>query len=324
MGLQQPPKPERKGRVFLKMVFLVVLVAVAGVAVWGVSIDSRIDLVEDLSVASLELDPNTFIEVGELEVHVVDLSTGELPVVLLHDIDVSGGVVFDQLTPLLEGRLRPVILDLPGFGLSERVPEIGDAHTVGAMAALVGEVIDARYGSPVVVAGVGLGGQVGAELAVTRPEVVQGLVMIDVDFWRVEGWRGRLQRLPFIGRAMTYTFETSGSRASAVWAPHCADGGWCPTQEQMAKRQVTATIADSTDSIHAFRMTPTASLVPSDLDRITVPTIYVWSTMGSVGEESVDRIAAEIPDVEVREAETWMAHVETPAVVAEAIEAVAG
>jgi pimeloyl-ACP methyl ester carboxylesterase len=217
-----------------------------------------------------------------------------------------------------------VTLDLPGFGLSERIPEPGEHHTVGDMAALVVEVIDVRYGTPAVLAGVGLGGLVAAEVAVIRPDVVEGLVMIDVDFSRVDGWRERLQRLPFLGRAVTYTYETSGSLAGTTWAPHCEEGGWCPTEAQVGKRQVIASIADSTDSIHAFRNTPASSLVPSDLDQITAPTVYVWSTRGSVPESSVEMIGVEIPHMEVIEADTWMAHVEAPEVVVAAIETVAG
>jgi pimeloyl-ACP methyl ester carboxylesterase len=306
------------------MLTLVALVAGVGVLVWAFSVDSRIDLVEDLTVASLELDPETFVTVSDLDIHVVDLTVGDLPVVLLHDVDVSGGVVFDQLAPLLEGDLRAVTLDLPGFGLSERMPTEGAHHTVGAMAGVVADVVQQRYGSPVVLVGVGLGGEVAAEVAVVRPETVLGLVLVDVDFWSIDGWRERMQRWPFIGRPLTFTFETSGSRAMETWAPHCDEGGWCPTADQMRKRGVTAAIIDSTDSINAFRETRPASFVPTDLDQITIPVAYVWSLDGEVPHESVERINGEIPDMTIFDVDTWMAHVEMPGEVVEAIRSVAG
>jgi pimeloyl-ACP methyl ester carboxylesterase len=324
MGLQQPPKQEKPGRLFIKMVMLLALVAGAGVLVWAFSVDSRIDLTEDLTVASLELDPGTFVTVDDLDIRVVDLSVGDLPVVLIHDVDVAGGVVFDQLAPLLEGDLRAVTLDLPGFGLSERMPTEGVHHTVGAMAGVVADVIAQRYGAPVVIVGVGLGGEVGAEVAVTRPETVAGLVMVDVDFWSIDGWRERLQRWPIIGRPMTFTFETSGSRALDTWAPHCDEGGWCPTADQVRKRGVTATIIDSTDSIKAFRETRQASFVPTDLDRITAPVAYVWSIKGRVPRESVERIKEELPDMTIFDVDTWMAHVEMPDEVVGAIRSISG
>lgn len=324
MGLQQPPKQEKPGRLLLRMLILVALVGAAGVLIWAFSVDSRIDLVEDLTVDSLDLDPETFMTVSDLDIHVVDLSVGDLPVVLLHDVDVSGGVIFDQLAPLLEGDLRAVTLDLPGFGLSERMPTEGVHHTVGAMAVVVADVIDQRYGVPVVIVGVGLGGEVGAEVAVIRPQTVAGLVMVDVDFRYIDGWRERLQRWPFIGRPMTFTFETSGSRAMPTWAPHCDEGGWCPTEDQVRKRGVTATIIDSTDSIHAFRETRPASFVPTDLDQISAPVAYVWSVKGRVPRDSVERIKAELPDMTIFDVDAWMAHVEAPTEIVEAIRSLTG
>ncbi len=324
MGLLQPPKVERTGRVFLKMLFVLVLAALAGVLIWSSSVDSRIDLVEDITVESLDLDPATFETVSELDIHVVDLSLGETPVILIHDVDVSGGVVFDQLAPLLVDDLRAVTLDLPGFGLSERMPTAGAHHTVGAMAGVVADVIEQRYGEPVVLLGVGLGGEVAAEVAATRPETAAGVVMVDVDFWAVDGWRERLQRWPVIGRSMTFTLETSGSRGASTWAPHCGDGGWCPTQDQLRKRAVTAQIVGSTDSIWAFRNTRNASFVPTDLDQISVPVAYVWSLEGRVPRETVERIKVELPDMVIFDVEAAMAHVEAPSELVDAIRSVIG
>jgi pimeloyl-ACP methyl ester carboxylesterase len=324
MGLQQPPREDRTGRVFVRIVVLAVLVVAAGALVWAFTVDGRIDLVEDVTIESLELDPATFVTIDDLDIRVVELTEGAAPVILLHDLDVSGAVIFDQLAPLIQGDLRAVTIDLPGFGLSERMPEPGTPHTVGAMAAVVADVIATRYGQPVILMGVGLGGKVAAEVAVVRPEAVSGLVMVDVDFWQNLGWRERISRWPLVGRPVTFTFDGAGSRGLATWAPHCAEGGWCPTEAQLQKRSVTATIVDSTDSIHAFRETPAASFVPSDLDTITVPVAYVWSSNGVVPRGSVDRISAEIPGMTVTEVDAWMAHVESPESVLSAIQAVAG
>lgn len=324
MGLRQPPKEEKTARVLVKILFLVVLTGVAGTVVWNASTEERIDLVEDVTIGSLGLDPATFTVAGDLNIRVVDLSAAPEPVILLHDVDVAGSVVFDQLVPLVQGSLRPVTLDLPGFGLSQRVVQAGTNHTVSAMAGVVAEVIAERYGAPVILVGVGLGGKVAAETAVTRPDLVRGLVMVDVDFWPVDGWRERTQKLPWIGRAMTFSYETSGRFSARTWAPHCGDGGWCPTAQQAVNRSVTAAIAGSTDSINAFYNTPQASFVPSDLDQIEVPTVYVWSLRGDVSRESVQRVKAAIPHAVITDVDVWKAHLEAPAAVMTAIQAVAG
>jgi pimeloyl-ACP methyl ester carboxylesterase len=87
---------------------------------------------------------------------------------------------------------------------------------------------------------------------------------------------------------------------------------------------VTATIIDSTDSIHAFRETRPASFVPTDLDQITAPVAYVWSIKGRVPRDSVERIKAELPDMTIFDVDAWMAHVEAPSEIVEAIRSLAG
>jgi hypothetical protein len=118
---------------------------------------------------------------------------------------------------------------------------------------------------------------------------------------------------------MTFTFETSGSLAASTWAPQCGEGGWCPTDDQADKRGVTAEIVDSTDSINAFWNTRQASFVPTDLDQIAVPVAEVWSQKGGVPRESVDRIKADLPDMEIFDVDAWMSHVEAPEQVVEAL-----
>jgi pimeloyl-ACP methyl ester carboxylesterase len=324
MGLTQPPKQAKTTRVFFRLVFLVLLVAAAGVAIWNASTEQSVDLLERTTIGSLGLDPTTLVTVGDLEIRVVDLSAAPAPVILLHDVDVAGSVIFDQLVPLVEGNFRPVTFDLPGFGLSQRMTQPGTHHTVAAMAGVLADVIADRYGAPVVVVGVGLGGKVAAETAVRRPDLVRGLVMVDVDFWQVDGWRQRVQRLPWIGHSMTYTYETSGRLATRTWAPNCDEGGWCPTPQQVANRNVTATIAGSTDSINAFYKTPAASLVPSDLAEIETPVAYVWSLRGDVPRESVERIKAAIPHAVITDVDVWKTHLEAPEEIMNAVRVVAG
>ena len=324
MGLRQPPKEEKTARVLVKILVLVVLAAFAGTAIWNTTTAQRIDLVEDVTIGSLGLDPVTFTVADGLNIRVVDLSAAPDPVILLHDVDVAGSVVFDQLVPLVQGTLRPVTIDLPGFGLSQRMPSTGSHHTVSAMAGVVADVVDQRYGTPVILVGVGLGGKVAAEVAVTRPDLVRGLVMVDVDFWDTDGWRVRSQKLPWIGRSMTFSYETTGRFATRTWAPLCGDGGWCPTAQQTVNRGVTAVIVGSTDSINAYYNTPPSSFVPSDLDQIEVPTAYVWSLRGDVPRESVERVKASIPQAVITDVDVWKAHLEAPAAVMTAIQAVAG
>ena len=186
-------------------------------------------------------------------------------------------------------------VDLPGFGLSARIPEEGSRHTVASMAEEVSDVIQQSFGQPAVVAGIGLGGEVAAEIAVTHPDLVAGLVMLDVDFFKPRAWDEFVERLPWVGIAATYALETGGPLAAGRWAPNCESGGWCPTPSQVQARNRAETIVDTSESIHFFRRTPAASQVPSKLGEITTPTSYLWSQAGDVPRESVDRVQEAMP-----------------------------
>lgn len=299
------------------MAVLVVLVATAGTVIWAAVTEQRIDLVESRALA--DVDQGAHMQAGGLTVNVVEHPRGAIPVVMLHDADVAGGVVFDGLVSELPGRFEATVIDLPGFGLSQRITSPGDSHTVAALADLVSAVMSQRLSIPAVVIGVGLGGEVAAQLAVSHPDQVRGLVLVDVDFWAEGAWYAQAGSLPFFGRPITFTFEAGGALGVDTWAPYCGVGGWCPTAEQVAARRMATTVQGTTDSIRAHRETLPSSLVPSDLSVIQLPVAYVWSSKGVVPRETVERLLDALPDMAVIESETWQAHVDNPAAVSEAL-----
>ena len=321
-GLRKPPTQDRRSRLLLRMTVLVVLLAIAGVAIWTVVVVQRIDLVESEPLGPLE--PGETVNAGGMSINIVEGEGSGTPVVLLHDFDVAGGLLWEEVATRLGDSFRPVRLDLPGFGLSQRVTDPGEPHTVAAMAELVAGVLESRYDVSAVVVGVGLGGEVAAELAVNRPDLVVGLVMVDVDFQRDDDWVAFAERLPYIGSAVIHTFEAAGRFGVDRWAPRCDEGGWCPSRDQIAYRDRVARVAGTTASLEAFLETPRSSLVPSELDTLSVPSAFVWSADGEVTEEAMKEIVDRVPGVSLIEADAWKAHIETPSSVVEAIELVGG
>jgi hypothetical protein len=83
-------------------------------------------------------------------------------------------------------------------------------------------------------------------------------------------------------------------------------------------------IVNTTDSMYAFRRTNSAALAPGNLEDITVPIGYVWSTRGDVPEATVDRLDDEIAGLSITESETFQAHLEDPGTVVSALEALQG
>lgn len=305
---------------FGRFLFLIILLVLVGIAIWTAVTEQRIELVENTPLDSLEREDT--VEANGLIIDVEEGTGGSIPVILLHDFDVSGSVLLDEVAAGIEGRFRPVLVDLPGFGLSERIPEPGEPHTVASMAETLGSVISQRYDLPVVVVGVGLGGQVGAELAVTQPDLMRGLVMVDVDFSGEGDWVALAEGLPYIGPAVIHTFEAGGRYGVDRWAPHCDEGGWCPTADQVTARDLAASLEGTTESLAAFLDTPRSSLVPSELDAISLPTVYVWSTEGPVSAESVEMVTEQVPGITLLEADVWKAHLQSSQTVVEAVELV--
>lgn len=296
---------------------LLVFAAGAGIAVYTAATNQAADLSEDLRPVTLELEDST--DIGGFVTSARVDEGGPDPVVILHDDDITGGLILDGVAASLGDAYHGVRIDLPGFGYSTRMPLEGTHHTVTGIADRLAQVLEERFGGPVPVVGVGLGGEVGAELAHTYPDLVEALVMVDVDFWSPPSFAAGLQSLPWLGKAATYTWETGGRFALRNWAPYCDEGGWCPTGDHVAERLVIIELERTTDSLHAFRSTREAALASANLDQITVPTVYVWSTQGEVDEDIVDRLTEEMSALRIVESATFQAHLEDPATVAEAL-----
>lgn len=288
-GLQPPPKEDTPSRIAARMAVLVVLLMMFGVFIWAAVTNQQIPLVEDLRIDAVE---GLEFEVTERATfRVDDRGDGETPVLLLHDVNVAGGVMFESLVDSLEGQARTIAVDLPGFGFSTRFPSEGPVHTVSGMAERLVPVIEARSGGPVVLVGVGFGGKVAAELAASRPDLVAGLVMIDADFYEDHaGWVQAFERMPWLGTAVTHAFEVSGAFSGSSRHPYCEQGGHCMTLQQSRIRGLAEEVAGTSHSLQAFRSTPAAAIVPSRFVDITAPTIVVWSSKGRVSEDSIDRL----------------------------------
>lgn len=312
-GLQAPPKTDTPSRVAGRFIALIILAGGAGIAIYTAVTNQNADLTEDIRPINLQLEDTTVIDGFRTNVRVDE--GGPTPVVILHDVDIAGGLILDELSAALPEGYHGVRIDLPGFGYSTRMPFEGPDHTVSGLAERLVPVLQERLSQPVQVIGVGLGGEVGAELALNHPELIAGLTMVDVDFWAEPGFPQSLESIPWVGKAATYTWETGGRFALDTWAPNCEDGGWCPTAEELSIRSVIVEIERTTDSLHAFRSTHDAALAPANFDQIVVPVTYVWSTEGSVPQGTIDRLNEELPGLAVIESSTYRAHLEDPATV---------
>lgn len=100
-----------------------------------------------------------------------DFGAGARPYVLLHGIGMGRSVYVD-FVERLPGRI--IALDLPGFG---EAPEPGRTLTMARHADLIAAFLRSIDVSDAVIIGHSMGSQIGAELAVRHPGLVDGLVL---------------------------------------------------------------------------------------------------------------------------------------------------
>lgn len=317
-GLEAPPKTDKPSRLAARFITLVVFASAAGIAIYTAVTHQNADLVEDIRPINLDLEDTTVIE--GFRTNVRQDPGGPEPVVILHDVDATGGLILDDLAAALPDTHHGVRVDLPGFGYSTRMATKGSHHSVAGMADRLAPVLEERFGRPVPIVGIGLGGEVAAELAYSYPGLVGSFVMVDVDFWSQPPFPASLEGIPWIGKAATYTWETGGRFALDQWSPYCDQGGWCPTGEEISIRSVIVEIERTTDSLHAFRSTPEAALAPTNFDEISAPAAYVWSTEGRVDENTIDRLRDEIAGITITESASFQVHLDDPASVVAALE----
>lgn len=74
---------------------------------------------------------------------------------------------------------RVTAIDLPGHGASDKADPTTTDYSIGGLTSAVAEAIAALKAGPAIVAGHSLGGAIAMQLALNRPELVNGLVLIN-------------------------------------------------------------------------------------------------------------------------------------------------
>jgi pimeloyl-ACP methyl ester carboxylesterase len=147
-------------------------------------------------------DPDSlFLKVNGLQVHYKTTGDGEPTLILLHGFGASIFSWREVMTPLGE-QGTVVAFDRPAFGLTERPltwQEGANPYTPGAHVALVVGLMDALGVDAAVLVGNSAGGTVAANTALTRPERVAALVLVDAAIYEGGGapaWIRPLLRTP--------------------------------------------------------------------------------------------------------------------------------
>ncbi|KAM3114824.1 alpha/beta fold hydrolase [Phormidesmis sp. 146-33] len=106
----------------------------------------------------------------------VHQGSGGVPILLLHGFD-SSVLEFRRLLPLLAQARSVWAIDLLGFGFTDR--PVGVAFTPDAIKTHLYQVWQTLIGQPVILVGASMGGAAAIDFALTYPEAVSQLVLID-------------------------------------------------------------------------------------------------------------------------------------------------
>jgi pimeloyl-ACP methyl ester carboxylesterase len=189
------------------------------------------------------------------------------PIVLLP----SGGHDYhdyDEIRELIPGRFRSIGIDWPGHG---RSPAGTAPPTELRLAQIVEEVLDSLTPGGAVLVGNSVGGNVAARLAIRRPDLVKGLVIIDGGGFEGSILSGRvfcaLMSRPGFARRIYPLFSRAYMRPRTA-ADRRAQAS------AIATTRTTPGLTAVTEIWHSFSF-PEHDL-RAQARRITAPTVLIW------------------------------------------------
>jgi pimeloyl-ACP methyl ester carboxylesterase len=152
------------------------------------------------------------VDVGGYGVHVLEAGRAGPPVLMIHGASANAREFSWTLAPRLEQDFRVLMADRPGHGYSARPPR---AETLGVQAAQMAGVLEGLApGEKSIVVGHSFGGAVALRVALDRPDLVKGLVLLApvTHDWGGDGhaWYNRFAASRLIGPAFSQVVPLVG------------------------------------------------------------------------------------------------------------------
>ena len=156
--------------------------------------------------------PSTFIDVRGLKAHVRDEGPRDdpAPLVLIHGTSASLHT-WEGWVGALKRERRVITMDLPGFGLTG--PNARDDYRIATSVRFVIDLLDTLAVKKCVLAGNSLGGEIAWQVAVSSPERVERLILVDSAGYPLQSQAipigFRIARTPGLKRIMEFTLPRS-------------------------------------------------------------------------------------------------------------------
>jgi pimeloyl-ACP methyl ester carboxylesterase len=249
-----------------------------------------------------------------------DAGGGDTPVVLVHGLG-ANLTHFEHVAPLLEARGRRVAgLDLPGFGLSGKPRR---AYSIRYLSSAVLALLDRLQLERAVLCGHSLGGLVCADAALTRPERVERLVLINsAGLFRLPPPIGWLLRNTLGPTLLAHALERNAARLvdRVISVPNERTLRW---RAQSLERPDPRFVRELGLVMWSLRHDLTRYHLHGLAERLAMPTLVVWGARDRLLPFArVPEWVARLPDgrLELIDACGHMAIIERPETVVEHIE----
>ena len=225
------------------------------------------------------------LQAGDSWVRALRTGTGDTTLVLLHGYGEHLLTWRSVVDPLAE-RYAVVAFDLPGFGASEKP---AGPYTLSAMSGRVVDFLARWTRPPVILVGHSMGGEIATEVALDRPDLVQGLILI-----APAGLRIGLG--PVSGR-----MEPAQATAIGVWEAARAfitplhDPGWVSESDALAAYDPATDPAYRNSTAKVLEQFDFRGIGPR-FSGLSQPTLILWGAEDPViPVEVADSLAGMIP-----------------------------
>ncbi len=238
--------------------------------------------------------PSQFLEVAGMQVHVRDEGRRDdpMPIVLLHGTSASLHT-WDAWAQSLSTQRRVIRFDLPAFGLTG--PHPNNDYSIAAYVRFVGDVTDKLGVQQFVLAGNSLGGQIAWATALSQPQRVNKLVLVDAAGYPFQSASVpigfRIARMPGLRVLMEHVLPR-GVVDSSV-----RDGYGDPSKvtPELIDRYYDLTLRAGNRKALAYRMDQRLSGDEAGIKNLKVPTLIIWGAKDKlIPLDNAKRFAADI------------------------------